>query len=138
MSKKVKKKAAKKTRGKKKTARRSVALAVRGSAGAPPNRTSTATIFVYDTGNGRHVRTSPQLITCPPGYIEWTVVNLSGGPMPDVDIKWPNGGPWGGAPIPVRNGNARKSFEDARAGRFKYEVHCEGFVEDPEVEYPEN
>lgn len=134
MSKKVKKKAAKQSVRKAARPVRRAMLA----ADAPPNRTSTATIFVYDTGAGRQVRTSPQLLTCPPGYIEWTVVNLSGGPMPDVDITWPNGSPWGGAPIPVRNGNARKSFADAKAGRFKYKVTCEGFTEDPEVEYPEN
>ena len=141
MSKKVKKKAAKKSgkkAGVKKAVARKAPAARALQAAAPANRTSTATIFVYDTGAGKRVRTSPQLLTCPAGYIEWTVVNLTGGPMPDVDITWPNGSPWGGGAIPVRNGNARKSFADAKAGRYKYNVTCEGFTEDPEVEYPEN
>ena len=127
----------------KKTAKRAAKKVVRkvgarlAANGGPSNRTSAATIFVYDTAAGCRVRTSPQLLTCGPGYIEWTVVNLTSDDMPDVDITWPAGGPWGGAPIPVRGGNARMSLAGARAGRFKYNVTCGGFTEDPEVEYPE-
>jgi hypothetical protein len=127
MSKKAAKKGTKKKAVKKsmKTAPRSASRMGLLAADVPANRTSTATIFVYDTGAGKKVRTSPQLLTCPPGYIEWTVVNLTSGPMPDVDITWPAGGPWGGGAIPIRNGNARKSFADAKAGRYKYNVTCE-------------
>jgi hypothetical protein len=125
-----KKRAAVKT--KKKAARRAVSGGV-----APSQRTSAATIFVYKTDDGYRVRTSPQLLSCPPGSIEWTVVNLTSDPMPDVDITWPSGGPWGNAPIPIRGGNVRKSLEGAQPGRFKYDVTCNGFTEDPEVEWPE-
>ena len=135
MSKKVKKKVAKKA------AKKTVKKAVKGvarRAAAQSKRTSAATIFVYDTGGGIRVRTSPQLLTCGDGFVEWTVVNLTSGPMPDVDITWKAGSPWGGVPIPVRGGNARLSLQAGQQGRFKYDVTCGGYTEDPELEYPEN
>jgi hypothetical protein len=145
MSKKVKRKPAKKAvKVVKKTAkrapakRRSARKRLADNLPAPTKRTAAATIFVYETGSGTRVRTSPQLLTSGPGYIEWTVVNLSSDAMPDVDISWPDGSPWGGAPIPIRGGNVRKSLDGAAKGRFKYNVTCNGFTEDPEVEYPEN
>lgn len=131
MSKKKAKKAAKR-------ATRTAAVSKSASRATASKRTAAATIFVYDAGGQVRVRTSPQLLTCGPGFIEWTVVNLTSGAMPDVDLTWPGGSPWGGAPIPIRNGNARISLNGAKAGRFKYEVRCNGYVEDPEVEYPEN
>lgn len=135
MSKKARKKVASKPV--KKAAKKAVKGVVR-RASAQSKRTSAATIFVYDTGGGIRVRTSPQLLTCAQGFVEWTVVNLTSGPMPDVDITWQAGGPWGGVPIPVRGGNARLSLQGAQAGRFKYNVTCGGYTEDPEIEYPEN
>jgi hypothetical protein len=108
-----------------------------GTAVGPSKRTAAVTIFVYDTAGGLRVRTSPQLLATGPGVVEWTVVNLSSDVMPDVDITWPDDGPWGGAPIPIRNGNVRMSLAGAKAGRFKYNVTCGGFTEDPELEYPE-
>jgi len=132
MSNKKAKKAAKKP------AKKTAARATAARAAGPTKRTASATIFVYDAGGECRVRTSPQLLTCGPGFLEWTVVNLTPGPMPDVDLTWPGGSPWGGAPIPIRNGNARLSMNAAKAGRFKYNVTCNGYTEDPEVEYPEN
>lgn len=116
---------------------------VRQAAGRRPadvnsKRTAAVTIFVYDTAGGLRVRTSPQLLATGPGVVEWTVVNLSSDVMPDVDITWPADGPWGGHPIPIRGGNARRSLAGAKAGRFKYNVTCGGYTEDPEIEYPEN
>lgn len=108
------------------------------SAGFAGRRTGVATIFVYKTDDGYRVRTSPQLLTCGRGDIEWTVVNLTSDPMPDVDLTWPAGSPWGGHPIPIRGGNVRKSLIGAQEGRFKYNVTCNGYTEDPEVLWPEN
>jgi hypothetical protein len=109
---------------------------------APPSasykRTGAATIFVYKADDGStRVRTSPQLLGCGPGSIEWTVVNLTSDPMPEVELTWPKGSPWGGAPIKIQNGNARHSLAGAKEGRFKYNVTCNGYTEDPEVEWPE-
>lgn len=105
---------------------------------APSNRTAAATIFVYSVNDAIRARTSPQLITAGPGYIEWTVVNLSSGDnnVP-VEISWPSGGPWGDQPIAIKNGNARLSLATAKDGRYKYNVTVGGFIEDPEIEIPE-
>lgn len=137
MSKKAKKKVMKKPVARR--AARTVRAARMVKAAPPGGRaTNSATIFVYDTGGGVRVRTSPQLLSCAPGYVEWTVVNLTSGPMPDVDITWQKDGPWGGVPIPIRGGSARLSLQGANEGRFKYNVSCGGYTEDPEVEYPQN
>ena len=114
-------------------------LAAVGAEAAPPyKRTAAATIFVYDAGGETRVRTSPQLLSCGIGSVEWTVVNLTTGPMPDVDIDWVAGSPWGGARIQVRGGNKRLPIDGtAQQGRFKYKVTCNGYTEDPEVEFPE-
>ena len=115
---------------------KSAALAV---AAAPSRRTASATIFVYDTPAGTRVRTSPQLLTAGHGWIEWTVVNLSSDVMPDVEITWPDGkSPWGGGAFKVAKGNCRKDLNGATPGRFKYNVTCNGYTEDPEVEWPVN
>lgn len=120
----------------KKAARRSVARTL--AAEAPGNRTAAATIFLYKTDAGYRVRTSPQLLTAAPGYIEWTVVNLASDEVVDVDITWPKGGPWGSDPIKIKNGNERKSLATAKPGRYKYNVTANGYTEDPEVEFPIN
>jgi hypothetical protein len=122
--------AAKKT-AKKAPARRALSL-------SPTKRTAAATIFVYDTKEGMRVRTSPQLLAAGDGWVEWTVVNLTSGPMPDVDITWVDGSPWGGAPIKVCEGNCRKDLINGNEGRFKYNVTVNGYTEDPEIEYPVN
>jgi len=105
--------------------------------GGHSRRTAAATIFLFKNDNGFRIRTSPQLLTAGPGYIEWTVVNLINDDPIDVEITWPNGSPWGGAPIKIKNGNERKGLTDAKPGRFKYNVTANGYTEDPEVEYPD-
>ena len=132
-AKKAPKKAVKKA-AQKASASRSGAVAVTVSA----KRTAAATIFIYKVDGGYRVRTSPQLLSAPLGYIEWTVVNLASDDPVDVKITWPEGGPWGDAPIQIRNGNERKGTVDAKPGRYKYNVTANGYTEDPEVEYPEN
>jgi hypothetical protein len=138
--KKAAKKAAKKTKPavKRVTVKKSVSKLVSRTALAPAKSTAAATIFVYDTAQGTRVRTSPQLLATGDGWVEWTVVNLTSGPMPEVDITWVDGSPWGGSPIKVANGNCRKDIINGNKGRFKYNVTCNGYTEDPEIEYPVN
>ena len=114
-------------------ARRSLATRT-GAAGG--KRNNTATIFLYKVDGNFRVRTSPQLISAAPGFIEWTVVNLASDDQVDVEITWPAGGPWGGEPMRFK-GNERKSLADAKPGRYKYNVTANGYTEDPEVEFPE-
>ncbi len=121
----------------KKAAGKRRAVTTRASA-LSNNRTASATIFLYKTDAGFRVRTSPQLLTAAPGFVEWTVVNLASDDMVDVEITWPNGSPWDGKPIQIKNGNERKSLVDAKAGRFKYNVTANGYTEDPEIEIPLN
>ncbi len=132
----IKKVAAKKKAPAKKPAGKKRAATSR-TAAVQSKKTAAATIFLYKTDGGFRVRTSPQLLTAGPGYIEWTVVNLASDEVVDVEITWPAGSPWGGAPIQIKNGNERKSLADAKAGRFKYNVTANGYTEDPEIEYPE-
>jgi len=127
----AKKKAPAKARAKSTTARRAV------KAPGQSKKTSAATIFLYMVNGEHRVRTSPQLLTAGPGYIEWTVVNMASDEVVDVDITWPNGSPWDGKEIKIKNGNERKSLEGAKPGRFKYNVTANGYTEDPEVEYPD-
>ena len=105
-------------------------------AAEPGKRNNTATIFLYKIDGNYRVRTSPQLISAAPGYIEWTVVNLASDEAVDVDITFPQGGPWGES-IRIRNGNERKSLANAKPGRYKYNVTANGYTEDPELEFPE-
>ena len=109
-------------------------------AAEPSQRTSAATIFVYDAGGECRVRTSPQRLTAGAGFVEWTVVNLTSRPMPEIEITWRDGSPWGQGAIPIRNGNARKQLPASAAAPkvFKYNVTCNGFTEDPELEFPVN
>lgn len=137
--KKPAKKSAKKAPVKKKAPARKKARKTASRMAAPAsNRTAVATIFLYDTPAGPRVRTSPQLLPAGPGFIEWTVVNLASADPVDVEISWPNGGPWGAQPIPIRNGNARISCVGAKDGRYKYNVTANGYTEDPEIEIPWN
>lgn len=125
----------------KKTTTKSRGTAARAAMAAPaPVRfTAAATIFVYQVNGETRVRTSPQLLGAGPGSIEWTVVNLTSASEPDVDITWQGDSPWGGKdPIKIKGGNFRKSLDGAKDGRYKYNVTCDGFTEDPEVEIPGN
>ena len=146
MSKKAKR-ASRTKRAPRTTAARTVAnrasrlLSAPPAAAEPSQRTAAATIFVSDVGGQFRVRTSPQRLTAGSGWVEWTVVNLTSRPMPDIDITWRDGrGPWGAQAIPVRNGNARKQLPVSAAAPtvFKYNVTCHGFTEDPELEFPVN
>ncbi|MGE0862642.1 MAG: hypothetical protein AB7P34_01970 [Vicinamibacterales bacterium] len=139
----AKKAAGKKVAAKKAPARKSApkkaTRAVRTLAAAPDvpgKRNNTATIFLYKVDGNYRVRTSPQLISAAPGFVEWTVVNLASDEEVDVEISWPGGGPWGGNPQRFK-GNERKSLADAKPGRYKYNVTANGYTEDPELEYPE-
>jgi len=137
--KKAPKNAPKKAAKKKAPAKKAVAtrrsLAAVAEA-APGKRNNTATIFLYKIDGNYRVRTSPQLISAAPGYIEWTVVNLASDEEVDVEISWPGEAPWDGKPIRFK-GNERKSLADAKPGRYKYNVTANGYTEDPEIEYPE-
>jgi hypothetical protein len=105
----------------------------------PSRRTAAATIFVYQVDGKTRVRTSPQLLSAGPGSIEWTVVNLGSDAPVDVDIVWQKDSPWGGSqPIRILNGNYRRTLDDAKDGKYKYNVMCDGFCEDPEIEIPGN
>ena len=128
-AKKAPKKAAKKPVSKARTTARLAA--------ASGGRTSQATIFIFRTGNGNKIRTSPQRMYAGPGHVEWTVVNLIDGSDVPVTITWPGGGPWGKEPIEVRSWT-RKSADGVAPGVYKYVVSALDAQEDPEVEFPEN
>lgn len=134
----AKKAAVKKSAPKKKAPARKAARAARTLATpeVPGKRNNTATIFLYKVDGNYRVRTSPQLISAAPGYIEWTVVNLASDEEVDVEITWPEGGPWGGKPQRFK-GSERKTLADATPGRYKYNVTANGYTEDPELEFPE-
>jgi hypothetical protein len=142
MSKKKAKPAAKKAPKKaaKKAAKKSASKARTSSrltAAATTSRTLTVTIFIYRTGNGNKIRTSPQRLYANPGdRIAWNVVNLIDGSNVPVTITWPEAGPWGKEPIEVRDWKM-ESFADAPAGRFKYTISARDAQEDPEIELPE-
>ena len=124
----------------KKAAKKSVSKARAGARlanGAATGRTLTVTIFLFRTGNGNKIRTSPQRLYINPGdHVEWNVVNMIDGSDVPCTITWPQEGPWGKDPIEVRNFE-RKLFGDT-PGRFKYMVSALDAQEDPEVECPEN
>lgn len=144
MSKKKGKPAAKKAPKKaapKKSAKKAVSKArasgARLSSGAPAGRTIHTTIFLYRTGKGNTIRTSPQRLYANPGdFIEWTVVNLIDGSDVPVTLTWPETGPWGKEPIEIK-GWLRMAFGDAPSGRFKFVVSAMDAQEDPEVEMPD-
>ena len=100
-------------------------------------RTLTVTIFIYRTGNGNKIRTSPQRLYANPGdRVAWNIVNLIDGTDVPVSITWPQEGPWGKDPIEIRNWDM-KSLDGAPSGRFKYMITGLGAQEDPEIELPE-
>ncbi len=137
--KKPAKKATVKKATKKKAPAKKAVRAVRALAAVPDvpgKRNNTATIFLYKVDGNYRVRTSPQLISAAPGFVEWTVVNLASDEEVEVEITWPKDGPWGGVPQRFK-GNERKSLADAKPGRYKYNVTANGYTEDPELEFPE-
>ena len=141
MSKKKGKPAARKAPNKavkksvKKSAARSAASA--RTLAEPTGRTSQITIFLFRTGNGNKIRTSPQRLYANPGdFIEWTVVNLIDGSDVPVTLTWPEQGPWGKDPIEIK-GWTRMPFGDGPSGRFKFVVSALDVQEDPEIELPD-
>jgi hypothetical protein len=136
MSKKKGKSAAKKSPRKTAPARRTARTTVTAAAAAT-GRTAQATIVIFRTGQGTRIRTAPQRLFAGPGAIEWTVLNLVDGSNVPVTLTWPNGGPWGNAPVEIRDGMVWMSLAGAKEGRFKYVVSALGATEDPEVEIPE-
>lgn len=127
-SKAPKKKAGKKSAA---TSRPSARVAVSGG-----GTTSQITIFLFRTGAGNKIRTSPQHAYAGPGWVEWTVVNLIDGTDVPVRITWPNGSPFGEQELAVKNWH-RVSAEGVEPGVYKYVVHALDAQEDPEVEFPE-
>lgn len=98
--------------------------------------TSQITIFLFRTGAGNKIRTSPQHAYAGPGWVEWTVVNLIDGTDVPVRITWPNGSPFHEQELAI-HGWHRVSAEGVKAGVYKYVVHALDAREDPEVEFPE-
>ena len=140
MSKKKGKMALKKASTKKAAPKKAASRRPEGRAAlaaAPGGRTVTATIFIYRTGNGNKIRTSPQRLFANPGdRIEWTVVNLVDGSEVPVTITWPDSGPWGKEPMTFRNDD-RKALTASATGHYKYVVSALDAVEDPELEIPD-
>ena len=101
----------------------------------PSGRTSQITIFLFKTGSGNRIRTSPQRAYAGPGHVEWTLVNLIDGSDVPVRITWPEGGPFG-RELGFR-GWQRESVDGVKPGVYKYVVHALDAVEDPELEIPE-
>jgi hypothetical protein len=123
---------------KKSAARRPAARTVsRTSLAESTGTTSQITIFLFRTGSGNRIRTSPQRAYAGPGHVEWTVVNLIDGSDVPVTITWPNGGPWGREPLSVRS-HLRESADGVKPGVYKYVVSALDAQEDPEVEFPQN
>lgn len=100
-------------------------------------RTVTATIFIYRTGSGNKIRTSPQRVYANAGdRVEWSVVNLVDGSDVPVTISWPEQSPFGGGPIQFKSSD-RVALSAGAEGRFKYVVSALDAQEDPEIEIPD-
>ena len=136
MSKKKGKAAARKA-PMKKTVKRKTASRSTATTSSANGRTVNATIFIFRTGSGTKIRTTPQRLYANPGdRIEWSVVNMVDGTDVPVTITWPEQGPWGKQPIEFKSCD-RRALEGAPAGRYKYVVSALGAQEDPEVEIPD-
>lgn len=126
-------------RASKKTAARRPASGARTAprAATTGGRTVTATIFIYRTGSGNKIRTSPQRVFANSGdRIEWTVVNLVDGSDVPVTISWPEKSPFGGGSFQFKSSD-RQSLSPGASGRFKYVVSALDAQEDPEIEIPD-
>jgi hypothetical protein len=98
---------------------------------------SQITIFLFRTGSGNKIRTSPQRAYAGPGKVEWTVVNMIDGSDVPVRITWPNGSPWQKESIEFRNYHV-ESAAGVKPDVYKYVVHAFDTQEDPEIEFPQN
>lgn len=137
MSKKKGKAAARKAPKKKAVKKKSGAGSRLVATGGDGGTTSQITIFLFKTGSGNKIRTSPQHAYAGPGHVEWTVVNLIDGTDVPVRLTWPNGSPWGQPELNIRSCN-RVSAEGVKPGNYKYVVHALDAQEDPEIEFPQN
>lgn len=107
------------------------------TASAEGGYTRQATIFIFRTGNGNKIRTSPQKIYANPGdRIEWSVVNMVDGSDVPVTISWPEKSPFGNGSFQFKSVD-RQSLAAGVEGRFKYTVSALDAVEDPEIEIPD-
>jgi hypothetical protein len=132
----VKKKAPKKAAPKKSASKARLSVASLAAPERTP-RTKTANIFIFQTGAGVKIRTSPQRLYANPGdHVEFNVVNMVDDSDTPVMIEFPEGGPWGKDPFEIRSWG-RKPLVNAPIGRFKYTVRGCGFEEDPEIELPD-
>lgn len=137
MSKKRAKPAKKPKKAARKPASRSRTTAA-SAAGDSGGRTVYGTIFIYRTGSGNKIRTTPQRIYANPGdRIEWSVVNMVDGSDVPITITWPESGPWGKEPISFRSCDRKALTAGAGEGRFKYVVSALDAQEDPEIEIPD-
>lgn len=136
MSKK-KGKAAPKKASKMKAAPRPVARARTAATTSESGRTLQATIFIFRTGSGNKIRTSPQRLYANPGdRVEWSVVNLVDGSDVPVTISWPEKSPFGGGSFQFK-GRDRQALAPGAEGRFKYQVSALDAKEDPEIDIPD-
>lgn len=117
----------------------------RAAAASPPRRassnggrgfTSQVTIFLFRTGSGNKIRTTPQRAYAGPGQIEWTVVNMIDGSDVPVRITWVGEAPF--KPLEFRSRHTEIIDAGAKSGVYKYVVHAYDTQEDPEVEIPWN
>ena len=115
---------------------RSAATTAANSANGAGGTTSQITIFLFRTGSGIKIRTTPQRAYAGPGFVEWTVVNMVDGSDVPVRLTWPDGSPWPQESIEVKS-RERLSAEGVKAGVYKYVVHAYGTMEDPEIEFPQ-
>jgi hypothetical protein len=123
----------------KKLARRAAAVngPRRSSAtGGERGYTSQVTIFLFRTGSGNKIRTTPQRAYAGPGQIEWTVVNMIDGSDAPVRITWLNDAPF--KALEFRSRHTERIDATAKPGTYKYVVHAYDTQEDPEVEIPWN
>ena len=108
------------------------------TAAAGTGTTSQVTIFLFRTGSGNKIRTTPQKAYAGPGHVEWTVVNLIDGSDVPVRITWPNGSPWPGEQALEVKSWHRMTADGVKPGVYKYVVHAYDTQEDPEIEFPQN
>src|SRR5687768_2832274 len=108
-----------------------------GTLAGATGTTSQITIFLFRTGSGNKIRTSPQRAYAGPGHVEWTVVNLIDGTDVPVRISWPEGSPFATESVDIKNRH-RESADGVKPGIYKYVVHAYDTKEDPEIEFPQN
>lgn len=137
MSRQKGKAAARKAPKKKTRPARKLRPAAKLASASATGSTSQITIFLFRSGSGNRIRTTPQRAYAGPGHVEWTVVNLIDGSDAPVRITWPDGSPWPEESIQVRSWH-RLNADGVKPGVYKYVVHAYDTQEDPEIEFPQN